>query len=257
LRFSGPADGLGVPFELLRNERGYPGLRHSLTRQVALSNQSSHKLETFAQLILRLGERKDPLRILLVASAAGGDVSVFDREVEQLAPTIEKDLKQLGLFCTVTFLPGARATHSLVSKVLGEGGFHLFHYAGPVRQRGVPAASGLILREGAGTRLLPDAELGHLVEKTELHLVFLSGWLGGGNFHTVFEALAKADVPTVLSYRWPIPHETALLLATAFYGNLWRTFCPGEALLAARRACATVAGPRKDWASPVLMLQNF
>jgi CHAT domain-containing protein len=73
------------------------------------------------------------------------------------------------------------------------------------------------------------------------------------------EALARADVPTVLGYRWAVPDASASYLAQKFYQTLWRTFSPGEALLEARRDAAIRARGRDNdaWASPILLMQNI
>jgi len=107
-----------------------------------------------------------------------------------------------------------------------------------------------------------------VTQDTALQLVFLSCCLGArtadssqvglGDFYGVLGAIVRADVPTVLGYRWTVADAPAKHLAQVFYETLWRTFSPGEALLQARRSVAMGAHGRDDetWASPVLVVQN-
>lgn len=264
LRFRGPASTLGISFELLADRE--PLCLHSLvTREIELPSHASRKLETLAQLVERLRSDGEELRILLMTAGGESDALAAEREVGELKSQIERDLRQLGLAHRVSALAGARATRALVEDAL-RGGYHILHVAGPGRGER-PPPGGLPLRRGAGTEILPAAALQQLVERTPLALLFLNGCVGtgrseqgqegGGTFAEILAALARADVPTVLGLRWPIPEQRAVLLASTFYRHLWRSFSPAESLLAARIACSQAEEAEEmSFASPVLLMQG-
>jgi CheY-like chemotaxis protein len=268
LEFSGPAAGLSVPFELLRDEDDYLGLSHVLTRRLVQAGFAlSRKPEPFHAFLGSLLTRREALRILIVAANSDGSIPAAEAEATSLAVAIEKDLQRLGIAHEVTLLLSAEATYARVTEALRGGRYHIFHYAGHGRYDDkLPEISGLILPDDAGPRTLTAADLNLLVRDTELRLVYLSCCLsartaqqvGRGDFHGVLEALARADVPAVLGYRWTVADAPAMLLALVFYQMLWRSFSPGEALLEARRSTAMGERGRDDetWASPVLLMQN-
>jgi CHAT domain-containing protein len=74
----------------------------------------------------------------------------------------------------------------------------------------------------------------------------------------VLEAVARADVPTVLGHRWRVGDRSARHLALEFYKVLWCAFAPAEALLEARRSITRNDRRRDDdaWAAPILLMQN-
>ncbi len=165
-------------------------------------------------------------------------------------------------------LLGEDASYAKVREVLHNGRYHIFHYAGHAHYEDtLPEVSGLILNDDNDLHVLDSCpELNTLLRDTELHLAFLSCCLGArnatkvghGDFYGMLEALASADVPTVLGYRWTVTDELALRLAQVFYERLWHTFSPAEALLDARVDATLGPGGRDDetWASPVMLMQN-
>ena len=179
---------------------------------------------------------------------------------------METNLRNLGLPHEITLLSSAEATYDRVVEVLRDGRYHIFHYAGHGRFDDVlPEVSGLVLRHEQSVRTLTAADLRLLAQDTELRLVYLSCCLGTrsaqdtthGDFHGMMEALALADVPTVLGFRWSVRDNAAQLMALVFYQHLWRVFSPGQALLEARRSAAMELGHDEySWASPVLLTQN-
>lgn len=72
------------------------------------------------------------------------------------------------------------------------------------------------------------------------------------------EAIARADVPNVVGYRWTVGDKAALQIAESFYSALWRTLSPAEAMRKARSLAATGSKGRDNysWASPILLMQN-
>jgi CheY-like chemotaxis protein len=271
LRFAGPAPGLGVPFELLRDEEDYLGLSHVLTRRI-IRQGGGRRPNPFHRFIGALCEEREsphrqPLRVLVVGSNSDGWIPAAEAEAGSLALAIEGDLQRLGLESQVVLLSGAEATYARVSEALRDGKFHVFHYAGHGRfDDRLAEVSGLVLADGAGQRVMTADALNQLTGDSDLHLVYLScclgartaGQQGRGDFYGVLDALARADVPLVLGYRWTVADSPAMLLALVFYQMLWRTLSPGEALLHARRSAAMGERGRDDetWASPILLTQT-
>jgi CheY-like chemotaxis protein len=266
LQFTGPATGLGIPFELLRDADDYLALDHVLTRRIIKADGVSRNLEQFHSFIHRMQERSETLRILIVGANHDGAIPLAEDEAVSLYETMRVDLQRLGLRHEILLLVGSEATYSRVRAELRYGGYHIFHYAGHGSYQGaLPESSGLILKEGTESRVLTAAELNLLLRDLNLQMVFLSCCLGArtatqigrGDFYGMLEAIARADVPTVLGYRWTVADRSAIFLAKHFYNVLWRTFSPGDALLAARRDVAMEYGRDDEtWASPVLLMQN-
>ena len=217
LEISTPAAGLGVPFEILRDEDDYLSLSHVLSRRLIRPGPIlSRKPQSFHDFLHQLAKRKEALRILVVASNSDGRIPAVESEVTELAVGMDGDLKLLGIAHEITLLSGAEATYSRVREALHSGGYHIVHYAGHGRYDDkLPEVSGLVLRDGQGMRVLTAADLKTLALDTELRLVYLSCCLGArtalqagrGDFHGVVEALALADVPIVLGYRWTVRDE--------------------------------------------------
>lgn len=268
LQFSIPAQGLSIPFELLHSGSDYFGLKYILTRRLAQSGtRVLRKTERFHEFFTRLMEEQAPLRMLIIGANVENTIPAAESEALALKAQIESSLQALGIPSHVTLLLGAEATYDNVSDALRSGRYHLFHYAGHgLYDESLPETSGLVLYKNNGWRILAASELHTLVSNTELQMAFLNCCLGArtatqvgrGDFYGMLEAVAGADVPTVLGYRWTLLDRSALRLAQVFYDTLWRTFSPGEALLEARIQ-ATLGPKRRDdetWASPVLVMQN-
>lgn len=264
LRFRGPASGLGIPFDLMRDEQGELCLRYILSREILRAGFTPN-LPPFSEVIAGLWDQGRSLRVLLVASNSDGTIPAVDEEAQVLEEELRVDLGRIGLGCETTLLAGEEASYTRVLDELRGGRYHLFHYAGHGRyQDDRPEASGPVLSHGAGVRALTADDLS-LVSGSDLQLVFLSCCLGAVDkknlgtefFCRIVDELAKAGVPTVLGYRWIVPDDPALDLASTFYAHLWRTLCPGEAALEARIETMREWG-RDDqtWAAPVLLVQS-
>jgi CHAT domain-containing protein len=165
-------------------------------------------------------------------------------------------------------LAGKEATRSRIVEALQHGGYHIFHYSGHGYHQSVqPEISGIrTFDNDSAISFLTASDLTNLCRGTELRFAYLSCCLGAcsapqiqhGDFFGLFDALARADVPMVLGYRWEVGDISALNLAETFYKKLWRTLSPGEALFESRNEISQ-RGARRDnetWASPVLMTQN-
>jgi CheY-like chemotaxis protein len=268
IHLSGPSVSFGMPFELLRDNDDYLGLKHILMRRLVLpGGGQSRKPEPFYGFLSALLQRKEALRILVVGANSDGAIPAAEQEATTLMHSLRESLTRLGIQHDVTALIGPDASFGNVTQALRSGRYHIFHYAGHGRHsEQLPEIGGLILRDGTDRITLTAADLNMLVRDTNLNLAFLSCCVGArteatagrGEFHGTLEALARADVPVVIGYRWVVADEPALNLTLQFYRNLWRSLTPGDALLEARKA-ATMGGRGRDdetWASPVLVAQN-
>ena len=268
VQFSGPAMGLGTPFELFQDGQEHLCLNHIFSRRLVESGvQVSRKPEPFHQFIEGLYKQQDRLRVLIVGANSDGNIPAAEVEATILAQEIKADLQHLGLASEITLLTGADAGYTKVREALQDGRYHLFHYAGHGQyDDSLPESSGLILSDSGKLRRLTASTLNLLLRDTDMRLVFLSaclgartaGQVGRGDFHGTMSALAQADIPTILGYRWSVADYPAKHLAQTFYQTLWGTFSPGEALLQARRNIAMGEKGFDDdtWAAPVLLMQN-
>ena len=267
VEFSGPARGLGIPFELLRDEDDSFCLKHNLTRRLVQDGFISRKTESFPELIRRLQISHEIFRLLIVGSNSDGSIPGAEEEARMLVVNIEKDLQTLGITHQITSLIGKDATLENVKDSLRSGSYHIFHYAGHGRfDDNLPEISGIILLDEGKPITVSASDLNLWVKDSNLQFVFLSCCLGArsaqqvgrGDFFGTLDALARADIPGVLGYRWTVADTPALNLAKSFYESLWRTFLPAGSLLEARNNIASGKSGRDDetWLSPVLLVQN-
>jgi CheY-like chemotaxis protein len=266
LQFSSSSAGLGLPFELLRDRQGPYVLDHVVTRHLQAS--FSHKTKAFHEVIEELVQQQMQLKVLVVGADGGNPQTKAEEEASELARTIALDLHKIAIDAEVQLLVGRDASYDAVKDALRQGGFHIFHYAGHGRHApALPENSGLLLPGAAEELTLTAGTLRTLIHNTRLELAYLSCCLGArtaaegarGDFHGVMEAIARADVPVVLGYRWDVAARIAKELALSFYHHLWRSFSPGEALLEARQNASTGDLGRDDptWAAQVLLDQNM
>lgn len=269
LQLSGPANGIGVPFELLHDGNEYLVFKHIVTRRIVPAS-NSHKLVSFQKFIRSFQGGQVPLRILLVGVDSDQSIPYAEQEVESLELAMKNELKSLGIRNHIKSLVGAKATRANVSSALRDGNYHFFHYSGHgYYDKEQPETSGLTIfcnDFDDTTCALTASDLASLTRNAELRFAYLSCCLGSctaphlrrGDFFGIFDALARADVPMVLGYRWEIGDSAALRMAELFYKKLWRTLSPGQALLETRIEMSE-EGLRRDndaWASPVLLMQN-
>jgi CheY-like chemotaxis protein len=269
LQFIGPSLGLSVPFELARDEEDYLCLKYPLTRRIRPSVVSL-KVSPFHAFLENLSQanvQDRRLTALVVGSNSDGNIPEAEVEAEVVARMIEEEARILGFQCSPKMLLGDDATFARVCDELKSGRYHLFHYAGHGRYNDkLPEISGLILKDHESkSRTLDAASLFLLVKNSQLQLVFLSCCLGArtglqigsGDFHGTLEAIARADIPNVIGYRWIVSDDSAQTMAKAFYQNLWRTLSPAEAMREARESFAIGWGRNDEtWASPVQLMQN-
>lgn len=263
LQFEGPPSGLSVPFELMRDEDEYFALSHILTRRLSQGGpRYTHKSIPFFKFIEEQVAKKEPLRVLIAGANTDGGIPGVEEEASRLADSIRFHLKILGIPYEITPLLGNDVTYNNLRDALLDGQ-HIFHFAGHGDfDTSLPEKSPLVLSD----RTLTAADLKTLTQKTELRFAFLScclsartgGQVGRGDFHGFLHALSLADVPAALAYRWEVRDDSALELATDFYGFLWQHFCPGQALLHSRREISSGNDGRDDetWAAPILLSQT-
>lgn len=268
LRFVGPAPVLGIPFELMRDENDYFGLAHVITRRlIQPTSVHSRKVEPLHAFVGNLRQRNTPLRVLIVGANSDGHIPAVEVEAAELKKLFEDELQRLGIPHEVVLLTGTDAHYDSVRGALSDGRFHVFHFAGHGRYSSrLPEGSGLILSSPSGLREITAADLNLLCRDTELRLVFLNCCLGArtanqpgrGDFYGALEALARADVPIIVSHRWSVADSPASMMAQVFYRQLWRTLLPAVAMLRTRLAIMNETG-RDDatWASPVILMQNL
>lgn len=260
LEFIGPVDGLSCPFELLRCN-DYFAMAHSILRRT--ERQSKIGLaEPFVRFVKSLLRNRDTMRILVVGSSYGGKLPAAEEEARQLAKFFEVTLEQLEIPHHVTQLIGPSATRRRLTDVL-KSGYHLFHYAGHADyDEKLPEGSPLMLADGIFTA----ADLKTALREVDLRFAFLSCCLGArtasqvgrGDFHGFLHALLQSGVPTAIGYRWEVHDNSAFHLAADFYRELFRSFCPGRALLHARQNRSMASEQKRDdptWASPVLVME--
>jgi len=259
--FIGPVEGLSCPFELLRGS-DYLAMDHVILRRTERQARIG-VAEPFAKFVESLVRKREAMRILVVGSSGNGTVPAAEEEAERLADFFEAKLDQLAIPHYVTRMIGQAATCKDLRETL-KNGYHLFHYAGHGDyDEGLPEGSPLILADGNFTA----SDLRMALREVDLRLAFLSCCLGArtaaqvgrGDFHGFFHALLESGVPTTIGYRWEVEDDSALQLATDFYSELFRSFCPGRALLRARQSRSVNSDEKRDdptWASPVLLMEG-
>lgn len=266
LQFCGPSAGLGLPFELMQDGDEYSCFRHVIVRELFQQGASTRRrTQPFRRFLKDLKKSGRKLRVLVVGANSDGNIPKVEEEAHELSELFKTEGTRLGLQPQVTTLTGAGAEYSKVIHALEEGEFHLFHYAGHGRfEDTLPEVSGLVFSHEGSFKTLTAASLHTIVEHTPLQLVFLSACVGArtaqqagrGDFQGVLESLARADVPTVVGYRWSVGDDGALELAKAFYSSLWKTLSPSRSLLDARRSIGIDFGRDDDtWASPIILCQ--
>ena len=210
--------------------------------------------------------QKKELRILLIASNTLPAIPGVDEEVLSLR----------GFFSTQKSIPvqykviqSSQATYENVTREIKTRNYDIIHYAGHGRfDHQHPETSSIYFwkqenKEG-GLREITAAEFKTLLDRTNVHFVYLSNCYGAAsgdrdNLYTndflgIADAVIQAGIPSVLGYRWPVSDTGAIKLAREFYHFLFEYGSPDIALWLARRE---LAGNRDDttWLSPILIHQ--
>ncbi|MBX3001372.1 MAG: CHAT domain-containing protein [Caldilineaceae bacterium] len=255
IQVEGPVDLVGVPFELIRDERTSLARSYPLTRRIA---RAAGRLQPFHKFIASfIGENRS-LRMLIVGASLPGACA----EAQEIADLLAHQLRQLAIHPSIDLLLKEEATCKKVTELLNKK-YHIIHFAGHCYdEKALPEEGGLVLADGS----LTAAAIQRLIEwNDELRLVFLSCCLGAhtasqvgrGDLYSIMDGFVSTGVPIVLGYRWAVEDEAAKELALSFYDSLWRTLLPAFAL---RDARAEIAGQKgrdnATWASPVMVVQN-
>ncbi len=267
LHFNGPNSYLGVPFELLNDDRDHLALVHPLHRQAFKQNETwTRKIDPFHVFLEKLWREGQTLRILLIASNIGQRTQAVDGEITTLHELLKRTLDQLGMKRRIQVCLSKDATFSHVASLLENDDFHLIHYAGHGRYDDQAAErSGLYFRDGDHLRIMQADMLKSYLQDKSTQLVYLSCCLGArtetrvgeGDFLGVMDAIVQADVPSVLGYRWVVGDQDAKDFALDFYDSLFVTLSLEDAVLKARNSIVRAKGHQDEtWASPVLVLQN-
>lgn len=275
LVFKTRRDLLSLPLEFLFWEPEWAMLRHPLSRFVLDAHVRRQALSP--AFLRRRHQKRETLRILLVASNTPPNIPGCEKEVKSLAQSLPRFLGDNGFRHAITLLPTEDATLSRVREELQNCCYHILHYSGHGHYDSEnPEESCLFFwdKDDGKRRVakLTGQELSLLMHSTRarptnLRFAYLSCcWGAAGarktslldkDFLGIADALVQAGVPAVLGYRWPVSDDGAKELALAFYQSLFAQGHLATALLEARCHVAGRLG-RNDttWLSPILICQD-
>ncbi|HWM91155.1 MAG TPA: CHAT domain-containing protein [Thermoanaerobaculia bacterium] len=261
IRFSGAADALIFPFELLHVGTRPLAIRHPITRQIVTTRANRPSWRNLIQ-----GRKGRSLRALLMA---GEEFAV--KEVQTVAADLRRALALVGIGLEVE---PENLSHSVTLEegeaLLQKRTFDLVHYAGHARfDRGRPENSALAFG-GDGAEELRASRLAGLLAGSPTQLLFLSCCSGaeirlineaaGSSYLGLIDAAVQAGVPAVFGYRWPVVGRSARHFAHHFYEGLGRFPASLEyaAWWARKQIFETSAagGWDETWFSPMLVVQN-
>ena len=225
--------------------------------------------------------RADPTaRALLVSSNVSGQVTLngkiyalppipgAQQEIDALNRLAEKYRQSGEVRCQ--FDVRHDVTRDEMAELLESGNYDVVHFSG----HGVfldPAENSCLFfrkerNESGVIDTLTANELHALVERTRIRFVYLSCCQGAvvgateallsGEFLGIVPSLLVGGVPSVLSMRWPLNDEMAVLLATSFYGELFKGRGIEVALFRARKLIQARMPNDYNWLSPVLVVQG-
>jgi DNA-binding response OmpR family regulator len=261
---------LGLPFEFCFDEAANPSdylaRRHPVARIVTgIANRRLPVTRRFLNGQLR---RKEPVRVLLIASNTTPAIPGVDEEIDALKTSIPEWFAEFGVEVDVTTLPTSRATMDEVTRRLRGCTFHIVHYAGHgIYREEAPERSALLFwrkpdRQG-GIDELTAARLQALLQESEVRFIYFSCCFGaagasGDALHSVdflglVDGVSHAGVPSTIGFRRAISDGAAVTFASTFYRELATRGEVDKAALAARRET-----DRDDpaWLSNILVLQG-
>jgi CHAT domain-containing protein len=273
LTFVGPRHSLKLPLEFLYDGTDYLILKHPMKRFV--TGIHSRRNKKFSHLLGELQERRERLRILLIASNTIPRIDSVDAEVEAIYRLLSPIQMPFHSHLIVDYLPTEEATYDAVMDRLKGCKYHIMHYAGHGHHdENFPEKSCLYFwekrnREGKPRPLSVNTLKNTLLMKGhDLQFVYLSCCFGmatshqdnlvNDNFLGMADGLIMAKVPSVLGFRWPVSDSGARELALTFYESL---FDQGDLDTALFNARCQVAGSEEDqnvgdWLSPILIVQG-
>jgi CHAT domain len=224
---------------------------------------------------------QDPaVNILLVSSNVSGAVQVGNKtytlpnipavftEVETLKDLIDRQRDRGNIRCSVEVKHDV--TREEMINLLLQDNYDLIHFSGHGFYTDAPESSCLFFwnEGGANQRIgfLSANELNNLVEQTRLKFIYLSccqgavtattDFLFNNDFLGIAHSLLVGGVPSVLSMRWPLNDDMAVLLASSFYTELLRGTGLEVALFRARKQVQARMPNDFNWLSPVLVIQS-
>jgi uncharacterized protein len=222
-------------------------------------------------------------RILLVSSNVSGTVT-YKGKVYQLPeiPGATKEIQALeqlidGLKNKDEFQSTVDVKHDVTSEemadLLQNGHYDVVHFSGHGMFSESPEDSCLFFWRYAGGQQsnneidsLTANELNVMVEGTNVKFVYLSccqgATVGGADellnndFLGIAHSLLVGGVPSVLSMRWPLNDDMAVLLASSFYKQIFRGEGLERSLFRARKYAQSRMPNDYNWLSPVLVVQG-
>lgn len=224
-------------------------------------------------LLSKLQDRREKLKILLIASNTPPAIGGVDEEVAGLYDRLSNALPSDRF--TIDYIPTEKATYDRVMARLTGCNYHVLHYAGHgAHNEKFPERSCLLFwerenRQGEVRALTVDALKNRLrLRGFDLRFVYLSccssasasdeGALLDDDFLGIADGLIFAGVPSVLGFRWPASDQGAKELALAFYESLFGQGDLDTALFHARcKVKESEEGQDSgDWLSPILIVQG-
>lgn len=273
LRFIGPRDFIGLPFELLHDTNGRAlALDHPISRMI--SGQICAQQPIDEGFLSRPTENGTPARSALLLSANVSGELAFKGHSIALAPIPDADIETLKIKALlenhawkVTLLSGAELTLERATAELNACKYDLVHFSGHGFYAPLDAdRSGLAFYNADGDILLLEAlRIRQLLKEARTRFIFLSCCdsaasgelfqLRDNDYLGVLDAIVSAGVPAALGYRWPVSSAGALLLAQTFYDKLHQNESLEAALLLARQEVRAQLDDQ-TWLSPILVVQD-
>ncbi len=220
------------------------------------------------------------IRVLFLSSDVSGPVRLSGkiytlppipgakREIDELSQLADKFKKSGDLRCQ--FDVRHDVTKDEMSGLLESGGYDVIHFSGHGAFMETAENSCLFVQGNANGEDVIDTltanELNILVERSRIKFVYLSCCQGAqigatdklitGEFLGIVPSLLVGGVPSVLSMRWPLNDQTAVLLAISFYSELFKGRGIELALFRARKQVQAKMPNDYNWLSPVLVVQG-
>jgi hypothetical protein len=264
-------EGLKLPFELLTHDKRHLALRLPISRRLMDSHVPPETNYTFQHLFSSLVKRKGILRVLLIGSDAGGNLTHSVTELRAVRNHIQAGCDRVGLkpyFKEI--LPEEATAEAVEAELMDHYPYHILHYAGHVKHFSEsPGASGVVLRgtDGDSDTISCD-RLRHWAGSAGLWLAYLSSChsstvssnqLGiSQRYLGTIEAMIRAGVPNVIGFRSLVSDAGALQLASEFYRQLFEQQDKKSLNWAMFKARGRLVGRPESfdaWASSMLVTQ--
>jgi hypothetical protein len=272
LCFESSVDFLRVPLEFLHemDESGdYLILTHPISRHIKGISPGRSSLNP--SFLNSIWEKKEILKILLIASNTDSALRHVDEEVSILHEVISNLLVERGIRYKIEHIPSKNASYENVRHHLKDCPFNLLHFAGHGQHIGTRPEKSFLQLTGKenelrdSSRLSADA-LKVLLKKSTLSFAYLSCCHGADTSEAcklvdndslgLAHSVVSAQVPTALGFRWAVNDESAMKFARIFYESLFTNGSVDQAVLEARKGMAIENKNDPVWISPVLISQE-